>query len=313
MESIPCTCKGDNENCRWCDGTGYRASRAVEDVKKDSIRDRIIGGKSADKSLIAATEKNKSIANTSSQKKQKISGYQLIRCIRCDKFFSSTFQHNCPLPAPRILKKSNQPRFIVPSDKKQRESSSSESAPVTTPEQIRYAVRRIAPSFIEINLKKCPFCNDPTIVRLQKHIKSHHPERTDELLKVQADKPYVCKVCNETFNKRRQAIDHLCTRHNDYLFHAAFKSESTSGSKSIVQRPEKKSASKKIFRIEDGGSIESAMQATMRGLYDNGVLREMPGNEQTMDAKRHWGGSFRDGSRFGSYSGHDDYDEEGSP
>ena len=337
METIPCTCRGDNENCRWCDGPGYRASRTVEDVKKESIRDRKINGKSAEKSVISAATKTKSIANTSSQKKQnshkqKISGYQLIRCIRCDQFFSNILEHKCSFPAPQTLKKSNQPRSTVPPNKKQRESRPPESAPVTTPEQIRYAIRRIAPSFIGINLKQCPFCNDPPIVRLQRHIKSHHPEKMDELSKMQTDKPHVCKVCNETFNKRRQAIDHLCTIHNDYLFHAAFKSERASGSKSIIQRPGKKSgpirsrgfisndpiktkrpASNKIFRGKDGDSIESAMQATMKGLYDNGVLREIPGNEHTMDAKRHWGGSFRDGGQFGSYSSHDDYDEEGSP
>ncbi|MDD2727946.1 hypothetical protein [Malikia sp.] len=278
------------------------------------------------RSRISLRKKNK----TATSKKKY--GYQLIRCIRCDQFFSNILQHKCSFPASQILKKSNQLRSTVPPDKKQRESHPPESAPVTTPEQIRYAIRRIAPSFIEINLKQCPFCNDPPIVRLQRHIKSYHPEKMDELSKMQADKPHVCKVCNEAFNKRRQAIDHLCTIHNDYLFHAAFKSESASGSKSIVQRPGKKSepirsgkfisndpikikrpASKKIFRGEDDGSIESAMLATMRGLYDNGVLREISGNEQTMDAKRHWGGSFRDGSQFGSYSSHDDYDEEGSP
>lgn len=337
METIPCTCKGDNENCRWCDGTGYRASRTVEDVKKESIRDRQINGKSAEKLLISAAAKNKSIANASSQKNKtatskKISGYRLIRCVRCDEFFSSTLQHKCPLPAPQILKKSDQPRSTVSPDKKQRESRHPEISPITTLEQIRYAIRRVAPSFIEINLKQCPFCNDLPIARLQKHIKSHHPEKTDEISKMQVDKPHVCKVCNEAFNKRRQAIDHLCARHNDHLFHIAFKSESASGSKSIVQRPEKKSkrirsekfssndpikikkpASKNIFRREDVDIIESAMQATMRGLYDSGILREMPGNEQVMDAKRHWGGSFRDGGQFGSYSSHDDYDEEGSP
>ena len=336
METIPCTCKGDNENCRWCDGTGYRASRTVEDVKKESIRDRQINGKSAEKSLIAAVAKNKSIANTFSQKNKtaaskKISGYWLIRCIWCDKFFSSALQHKCQLPAPKILKKSDQPRSTISPDKK-RESRSLERAPVTTPEQIRYSIRRVAPSFIEINLKQCPFCNDPPIARLQKHIKSHHPEKTDEISRIQADKPHVCKVCNEAFNKRRQAIDHLCVRHNDHLFHVAFKSESAGGSKSIVQHPErelkrirsgkfssndpmeiKKPASKKIFRREGGDTIESAMQATIKGLYDNGILREIPGNEQSMDAKRHWGGSFRDGGQFGSYSNHDDYDEEGSP
>lgn len=120
MEAIPCTCKGDNENCRWCDGTGYRASRTVEDLKKESIRDRQINGKSAGKSSVSAAVKNKSIANAPSQKNKtatskKISGYRLIRCIRCDKFFSSTLQHRCSLPAAQILKRTDQPRFAVSS------------------------------------------------------------------------------------------------------------------------------------------------------------------------------------------------------
>lgn len=286
MDTLPCSCGGENSNCFKCYGTGLVPSAA--------------GSLGRPKS---AATLSPSSAKSGIRKRAKLAQYQKRPSIPPDGLSSGkpfkpvsakTYCPICLQVIPTGTLRFHRRRAHPTAQELLANPASSE------PKQLK-----VKPSQVT-----CPLCNC-SVRRLDKHIHKAHrdamPDKDRRSLVVSLSSK-ACSKCQFTSEDMPTMFSHLLKSHG--LATAV----STEKKRVPVERAQKatgrKSNNSKAQR--EGSRAPEGGTRPRHGSHDRDRLSQEAQSQQ-LDAKYAWGGTYRDNGSFGSYPSHDSMDDESSP
>lgn len=285
MDTLPCSCSGENQNCFKCFGTGLVRTKAEALGRpKANLAEAL-----ANPPRPSKPQKPRRSLSTNQRKE----GATPLDTARKGPFKPVASQTLCPI----CLKLVKTGTLGKHRRRAHAGLSSLSHEPPSVPPP---------PPDPPLDIGACPLCKK-SVTRLTAHFAGAHLAKLQpkerELVK-KAIRTMTCPKCNTSIETMVQLLEHLLDghgyrgmmlegrRHNHTQTTAGTRG---SGTRNGQERDQGKRAS-----LSSGKALTDSSRFTERG------------DPATLDAKLGWGGSFRDHGQFGSYPSHDAMDDESS-
>lgn len=295
MDSHPCTCRGENQNCFKCDGTGMVDSKPApphpagrfSPHKELANSRRTIELRSPGNRTSPPRKPNKpSKAHRPPPNNQSSDGNGRIICRACDKtfsFFTELQNHTYKL---HILKKSA---------KKERPTQNISTCPKCNcrVRNLEKHIRRNHPPGSKIAQKARPSKKHKTIQG--KNEKQTRPDRAISTEPLTTKPIFTCGFCMATQVGRDELLNHLERVHGEKLSRTV-----------TLTKPLRPDRSKPLSSSRPQNTSPSAKSTDQHGV----VRMEDSRYERLLDATYGMGGTARDNGQFGSAATYDGMDDE---
>lgn len=285
MDTLPCSCGGENSNCFKCFGTGLVPSAAGSLGRPKSA-------------AIPSPSFSKSGVRKRAKPAQSQKGPSLAGSLSSGKPFkpvaAKTYCPICLQVIPTGTLRAHR-RWAHPTaqELEARPASFEPQQPTVKPPQVT-----------------CPFCNC-SVRRLDKHIRKAHgdaiPDADRRSLVISLNSK-ACAKCQFTSEDIPTMFSHLVKSHGIATVGSTVKKRvpNERAQKPPGIKADNLEAQRRTSRVPKGETHPR------QGPHDHDRFAQET-QTQKLDAKYAWGGTYRDNGSFGSYPSHDSMDDESSP